>query len=89
MKAMWAAGPQRCTVSYLRGPSVKVLPEPFPLNGPARETVEPEVWPVREIGVGTRRWRVIVPPEWTLDAALLALIDADPADARLAEVTFQ
>jgi hypothetical protein len=37
--------------------------------------------------VGARRWRVILPPEWTLDMALLALIDADPADARLAEVS--
>jgi hypothetical protein len=88
MKALWAAGPERCKVSYLRGPSVKVLPERFPLNGPSRdEVLGAEVWPVREIEVGHRRWRVIVPPEWSLSEALLALIDADPADARLAEVS--
>jgi hypothetical protein len=84
---MWAAGPQRCKVSYLRDSIVKVLPEPVPLNGPPNDPLVPQVWPVREIEVGARRWRVILPPEWTLDMALLALIDADPADARLAEVS--
>jgi hypothetical protein len=84
---MWAAGPDRCKVSYLRNAEVIVHPEPFPLNAEPGDPVQREVWPVREISVGSRRWRVIVPPDWTLDTALLALIDADPADVRLAEVS--
>lgn len=89
MKALWGAGPHRGKPLMLR--TRQIVVDQQERNGNALDAiaVTREVWEVREIVVGDRRWRVVLPGDWTLDQALLALIDADPAMAREAEVNPQ
>jgi len=90
VKALWGAGPDRGKPVHLRSMHIVVDEHTggtYPLSEPP--VVQRNVWTVREINVGDRRWRVILPDDWTLDQALLALIDADPTMAREAEVNPQ
>lgn len=71
--AMWAAGPHRGHTADLRD-DLQVIA--------VRETLaEAEAWPVRMIALADRRWWLICPPGMDATEAILALIDADPADA--------
>ena len=90
MKALWGSGPHRGQPVHLRSSHIVVDEQGVEARPPFDAPVpERRIWTVREIVVGDRRWRVILPDDWTLDQALLALIDADPAMAREAEVNPQ
>ena len=84
---LWAAGEHRSRPCAVGSAPHALSLDTAMVPSSSGEPPELEVWPIREVLVAGRRFRVLMPESGTPEDAVSALLDARPEDVKLVEVT--